>query len=132
MADFFYGVIAGRLIKDPFFKISEKGIPILTLLVVCNNNQLYNDKKEVIEYRPTFIKAVVFNKKAEMVSKLELKARDRVCCIGKLVQEQWEKDGIHYSTVKMFAKSVFTKDTDNNKNDNIEEMAEFDFEGIPF
>lgn len=77
---------AGRLTRDPELRYTASGQPICEISVASNSKA-----KDATEEKTCFINCVVWDKQAELTSKLP--KGSPVFIEGSLLFEEWEKNG---------------------------------------
>jgi single-strand DNA-binding protein len=86
-------IIAGRLTRDPEIRHTQGG------LSVCNFG-IANNKKIGEKDVACFVDVSAFGKQADAIAQY-LKKGNKICVIGRLELEQWEKDGERKSKHKI-------------------------------
>lgn len=95
-------VMVGNLTRDPELKYLPTGNAVCEFTVALNSKRKVGDDiKEEVE----FIRTVTFGKTAEACGE-HLSKGSLVGVQGRLKFEQWEKDGVKHSTVKVVGDSV--------------------------
>lgn len=88
----------GNLVKDTELKYLSTGTAIASGTLASNRK--YQDKQET-----TYIDFKIWGKTAEAVCQYMLKGK-RVCLVGEMRQESWEKDGQKHSKLVLNALTV--------------------------
>lgn len=94
-------ICTGRLTRDPETKYLPSGKQVCNFAIAVNNP--YQSGGEW-KQDTTFLDVSCFDKTAERAA--DLSKGDGVCVEGKLKQENWERDGVKHSKIKVQANSV--------------------------
>jgi len=86
-------ILAGRLTRDPELRHTQGGLSVCNFGVA--NNKKIGDKEV-----SCFVDVSAFGKQADAIAQY-LKKGNRICVIGRLELEQWEKDGERKSKHKI-------------------------------
>lgn len=91
----------GRLTRDPEMKYLQDGKAVTNISVAINNPRMVGGewKSETV-----FMDVATFDKTAERAG--ELNKGDGVYIEGKIKQDNWEKDGVKHSKIKVTASVI--------------------------
>lgn len=93
----------GNLTADPELKFTASGVALLELRLACNERKKDGDRW--VDGRTTFVKATLWRDAAEQAAS-ELTKGMEVIVHGRLVVEEYEKDGQTRQSVKIDADTV--------------------------
>lgn len=88
----------GNLGKDASLKFSQSGKAVCTFSIALNQGS--GDKKTTL-----WLNVVCFEKTAERAA--ELKKGDRCLVVGRIEQDEYEKDGVKRTSLKCVASTVY-------------------------
>ena len=93
-------IASGNITKDPAISLSKAGKPIANITIAVRQ-----DYKTDGEYKSDFFSCVAFGFSAEYIGNYLTKG-SKVLVVGKLKNEQWEKDGTKHYMTKIICESV--------------------------
>ena len=79
-----------RVVEDPTLKFAASGIAVGSIRLVANSRKKVND--EWVDDKVLWIKGTAFKQQAENMAE-SLSKGDLAIVTGRLVTEEWEKDG---------------------------------------
>ena len=92
-------VVSGNLTRDPEVRITQSGMPVMSLGIAVNDRRKNNQTGEWEDYA-NFIDCTMFGNRAQNVSQYLSKGQ-RVMIEGKLRYSQWERDGQKRSKIEV-------------------------------
>ena len=92
-------VISGNLTRDPEVRMTQSGMPVMSLGIAVNDRRKNNQTGEWEDYA-NFIDCTMFGTRAQNVSQYLSKGQ-RVMIEGKLRYSQWERDGQKRSKIEV-------------------------------
>lgn len=122
MADFIRIAAAGRLVRQPFYRIHESDNRSIRFTLAVMNKKNRNEEDPNRRYEPTYLDCVVFGTKAERLMELSLDKGDDLVVIGELIQESWT-DG----DMKKYRQRCYVEKFHGRRNPNA-----LDYDSIPF
>jgi single-strand DNA-binding protein len=96
--------LEGTLTADPALSYTQSGIPMAKFTLACNQQKRQPDGTWVDD-KVCFLRIVVWRKPAEHVAESLVKG-DLVNLTGRLMTEEWEKDGQKQSMIVCHAETV--------------------------
>lgn len=96
--------ITGNLTRDPDFRPTASGMPVLGFGVAVNDRRK-NQQTGEWEDCPNFIDCTMFGARAQSVSRF-LSKGSKVAIDGKLRWSQWERDGQKRSKIEVIVDDI--------------------------
>lgn len=96
--------ITGNLTRDPDFRSTASGMPVLGFGVAVNDRRK-NQQTGEWEDCPNFIDCTMFGARAQSVSRF-LSKGSKVAIDGKLRWSQWERDGQKRSKIEVIVDDI--------------------------
>ena len=121
---------SGNITKDVQISMSKAGKPIANITIAVRQ-----DYKTDGEYKSDFFSCVAFGATAEFIGNYLTKG-SKVLVVGKLKNEQWEKDGTTHYMTKVIIENIEGLDKKKTESKQSEGMESFgdsrNMDDIPF
>lgn len=103
MAELNQIVIVGNLTQDPEVRYTPNGKAVADLRVAINETRKDSDGQ--VQKSTVFIAVTAWGRRAEVCAEY-LRKGSPVLVTGKLIQEEWEKEGQKHSIIKILSYSI--------------------------
>jgi single-strand DNA-binding protein len=96
--------VEGRLTADPALSYTQSGIAMSKFTLVSNSRKRQDDGTWVDD-KTCFLRCIVWRKPAENVAESLVKG-DTAVITGRLITEEWEKDGVKQSMIVCHVENI--------------------------
>ena len=94
-------MIIGNLTRDPELRTTSAGVSVCSFTVAVNRKKTQNNQEPGADY----FKVTAWRQLAEICGKFMEKGK-KVCVIGRVSLDTWEKDGKHGANLEVLADEV--------------------------